>query len=324
MGRLCHGKDLIVEDFIPPVSAANNFSEYIINPRWPTRFPSASLTAQRYDMYCFEELEFHYFPTTAVTTSQGIVFMGWEPNANRGPPETVAQMNAFEHHTQGPIYSSGIRLRVPKSALGGLRYCRNHATCSDLNFYDTGRLILGGDKNSGALGGYVEVYYKVRFFQYHLEETLPYQSRCAMMDASGTTTTTALADGVWTTIDNTLSECFSPQGCITKVATGQWLVPAGKYMVNALCNWGGLSGGQLQAVGLRIVDLAGTVLNNLYSRKYEASGTGFLGLENSDNLSGLLTLNEPTTIQMQAYTDINGAGNTAVASNYSLNLLALE
>lgn len=319
IGRVAQGKDLIVESFLCPVSANDNFLEYIINPRWSDRFPSASLTAARYDMYHFEELAFHYFPTTAVTTSPGVVYLGWEPNANRGPPSNVKQINAFEHHTQGPIYSSNVSLRIPKSALGGFRYCRSHPTCSDLNFYDTGRLIIGGDAGTGLQGGYVEVFYKIRFSQYHLEDTLPYQSRCALIDASGTTLTTNVPDGGETVLDNTLAECFSPRGCITKMGTGEWWVPAGKYFVTAI-NTLVKAGGQLLGSGLRITDSGGTTLSNLYTRSIDA---GSSWQSKTDTLTGVLTLLAPTVIKLMAYCDTSDS-LAATAQNYAMGLLTLQ
>jgi hypothetical protein len=45
--------------------------------------------------------------------------------------------------------------------------------------YDTGSLIVGSDGGPGSKTGYVEVEYSIRFYNYHIEDTLPSQSRAA-------------------------------------------------------------------------------------------------------------------------------------------------
>lgn len=183
LNRVHAGRDIIVTT----LSGASTFtaSEYCINPRLSDLFPSASLSATRYDMYQFEELSFHYHPTTAVTTTPGVLFLAWEPNAARGPPDSVAQISAYESNIQGPIYSPNLTLRVPKNKLGGMRYTRSGPTGSDLNLYDTGKLIVATDAVTSGECGYIEVFYKIRFSNYHLEETSPVQNRIGELYRSG-------------------------------------------------------------------------------------------------------------------------------------------
>lgn len=224
--RVAAGKDIIVSDYT--VLSSFSASDYALNPRLEDKFPSANLTAQRYDMYQFEELAFHWFPTTAVTTSPGIVFLGWEPNANSGPPTTVTQINAFEHHIQTPVYKP-VTLRIPKNFLGPPRYTRSGPTGSDLNFYDTGRLIVASD-HGDSKSGYVEVTYRIRFFNYHLERTTMVQSRLA--EARRITTDQTFAAGTETTVEfNSLGEDFNGDDSIALASNGQITLPAGKYQV---------------------------------------------------------------------------------------------
>lgn len=227
--RVYSGKDLIVTDFQGTSSFGS--SDYALNPRLADKFPSASLTAQRYDMYQFDELIFRYHPTTAVTNTKGVMFLAWEPNANRGPPDTIAQINAFECHTEGPIYNPDLILRIPKNRLGGPRYVRSGPTMSDLNLYDTGRLIVASDDVASSEGGYVEVMYKIRFFNYHLEETSPVQTRAA--EAILITSDQTVSTGVQTTVGlNSLTEDFQGDDTID-LTSGLVTLPKGKYLVTA-------------------------------------------------------------------------------------------
>jgi hypothetical protein len=226
--RTYSGRDLIVSDF--QGTSTFGSSQYSINPRLPDKFASASLMAERYDMYQFDELVFYYHPTTAVTTTKGVVFLAWEPNANRGPPDTLVQINAYECHVDGPVYSSSIRLSIPKNRLGGPRYTRSGPTCSDLNLYDTGKLIVASDDVTGSEGGYIEVSYKIRFFGYHLEETSSIQSRVAEV---GLLNLQIFSNGVPTTLLwDSIIEDFNGDDTIA-LSSGKVILPKGKF----LCHW---------------------------------------------------------------------------------------
>lgn len=229
MQKVYTGRDLIVSDF--QGTSTFGSSQYAINPRLPDKFASASLMAERYDMYQFDELTFHYHPTTAVTTTKGVVFLAWEPNANRGPPETLVQLNAYETHSDGPIYSPTVRLSVPKNRLGAPRYTRSGPTGSDLNLYDTGKLIVASDDVAGLEGGYIEVTYKVRFFSYHLEESSSVQARAAVISKNLNQT---LVDGVPSTVlMDLIREDFNGDDIFTVDIAGNIILPKGKY----LCFW---------------------------------------------------------------------------------------
>lgn len=235
--RTLHGKDIIKDNVLTADPSAYKSEDVPINPRLSTSFPSASLTAARYDQYTFEELIFRYVPTTAVTTSPGVIFLAWEPNANRGAPQSISEINAYEFHVQGPLYSPNLELRVPKMHLPPPRYCRKGPTGSDLNFYDTGRLIVVTDdgETGTARGGYIEVRYKLRFFHYHLEETLVRQNRVAEFRASATSMTTNVeATMPFSPSDG---ETFGLTGAIVAGSNpGQWILPIGKYLIHLLLN----------------------------------------------------------------------------------------
>jgi hypothetical protein len=235
--RVFSGKDLITAYEAETGSFGAN--DYPLNPRLEDYFPSANLMAQRYDCYQFEELAFHWHPTTAVTTSPGIVILGWEPNANRSVPDSLAQMNAFEHHSEGPIYAPNLWLRIPKSCLGGVRFCRDGPTGSDLNLYDTGRIVIASQNSDNSAGndGYLEVYYRVRFFNYHLESNSPVQARCAeivLITADDDQGASPVTDHV---AFNSLREDFNGDFGDSLLSSGAITLPPGKYKVDGLINY---------------------------------------------------------------------------------------
>lgn len=223
--RITRGKDIIVEQVRESVGFSAK--QYILNPKYAPSFPSASLSAQRYDMYEFEELEFHYHPTRAVTNTPGVVFLGWEPNANRGTPAGVKEINAYEYHVEGAAYSPNIILKVNKSHLPPPRYCRDVPTSSDLNLYDTGSLIVCTDafEGSDTMVGYIEVFYKIRFYNYHLDDPMPVQKKVLALDhpAQGSG-----APGVPVDIDGL---AVVEGGEWLSVSTDSFTAPAGKYLL---------------------------------------------------------------------------------------------
>lgn len=229
--RVYSGRDLIVPSYSG--MATFNSDYYSINPRLADKFPSASLQAQRYDMYQFDELVFRWVPTSAVTTSPGVIFLAWEPNANRDAPSDdstgLQAMNAYEHHSQGPVYSPNLVLRISKNKLGGPRYCRSGPTMSDLNLYDTGRFLVASDKCDATGEGYFEVDYRIRFFNYHLEEGDPIQNRAASVRLI--TSAITCPTGVETQIAfNSLVEDFGGDDT-TALSSGDVLLPKGKYLI---------------------------------------------------------------------------------------------
>jgi len=232
---MARGKDIVHSAVI--ASPTFEVDSVALNPRLDDIFRSASLSAKRYDMYEFTELRFRYVPTAAVTTSPGVVFLAWEPNANRGQPDDgtdgVPVINAYEYHSEGPVYSETIELRVNPQHLPPPRYCRAGPTSSDLNFYDTGKLLIATDACSGTPGdgstvGYVEAYYTIKFYSYHLEDTTPVQYKVAKSNFTDLATAASGSELVPTSFtENFAGELAAVEG------TGGWTLPPGKYLVRA-------------------------------------------------------------------------------------------
>nr|UHS72296.1 MAG: hypothetical protein 3 [Tombusviridae sp.] len=246
MPRVARGKDIIVNTVVTKSGSAGwQVDGYDINPRLSSSFPSANLTAQRYDMYEFTELRFKFHPTFANTTTSGVVFLAWEPNANRGEPAAVEYLNAFEYHEEGPVWSDAIELRVDQRHLPPPRYCRHLPTSSDLNLYDTGKLIVATDACSivGSSVGYVEVFYSIRFFNYHLEDTLPVQSRAAYASLANLSSAASGAELV-----PTFTESFG-SSTVTIPAGGGFILPAGKFSLDFMITL--LTGGTSDNVRLQ-------------------------------------------------------------------------
>jgi hypothetical protein len=228
--RVFDGKDIISTS----VTGVTTFGldDFLINPRLPT-FPGAALIAQRYDMYQFESLEFCWHPTTAVTTTPGVVFMAWEPNANHADlGATISVINAMEFHTECPVYQPNCSLRIPKSVLGAPRYLRAGPIMGDLNLYDTGRLLVArGACADTAEKGYVEVYYRVKFYNYHLEEPSLIQNRVAELILSApqgiASTVTGLVDF------DILRQDFGGWEDFLNLGSGVITLPRGTYQLQA-------------------------------------------------------------------------------------------
>lgn len=299
--RVISGKDIILAAV--EGSATPTFTEIDINPRLPDSFPSGHLSAQRYDMYEFTSLRFRYFPTSAATDTKGIIFLGWEPNANRqAPPNTtdgVKIINAFEYHTQGPVWSPSIVLNVDPKHLPPPRYCRYLPTSSDLNLYDTGSLVVGADGGPGGTVGYVEVEYSIRFYGYHLEDTLRSQSRAAVA-------TLAVAPGTATTKEVTPTFIEKFGNTLFSFVTGnEWVIPAGKYLINSIMDMYGVGGTH----NLYALEQGGTkVLQSEFSSNSNALHT--------HNLTGMITSDGSTPFKLVME---NLGGGTDVLPSTSTN-----
>lgn len=297
---MVHGKDIILAGLTG--SATPNFQEIDLNPRLEDSFPSGSLSAQRYDMYEFTSLRFRYFPTSASTSTQGIVFLGWEPNANRQAPSNdatgVKVINAFEYHTQGPVWSPNVVLTVDQRHLPPPRYCRYLPTSSDLNLYDTGSLIVGTDGGPGSTIGYVEVEYSIRFYNYHLEDTLPSQSRLAVAELVVPTAVAATKE-----ITPSFTEKFGNK--LYDFVTGnEFVLPIGQYfftsVLDAYC-----TGGTVNTY--KLLQGAATAL---MSQKTTATGT-----MNTHSLTGMITSDGATPYKLELSTNGTDINQRAVSAS---------
>jgi hypothetical protein len=171
VGRVEAGTDIIESE----VLGDENFTTigYPINPGLAARFPALSQEAKRFDCYEFTELSFRFVGTTVISTTVGQVGLAFDPNPHSQAPTTQAKFSAYECHVASSVYRpDGITLTVPKRMLAGRRYVRYGIEGNSLFQYDPGMLVvMVRDEADANPIGYVEVRYKVRFTDYHLEPT---------------------------------------------------------------------------------------------------------------------------------------------------------
>jgi hypothetical protein len=171
VGRVEAGTDIIESE----VLGDNNFTTlgYAINPGIALRFPALSQEAKRFDCYEFTELSFRFVGTTVISTTVGQIGLAFDPNPHSQAPTTQAKFSAYECHVASSVYRpDGLTLTVPKRMLAGRRYVRYGIEGNSLFQYDPGMLvIMVRDEADSDPIGYVEVRYKVRFSDYHLEPT---------------------------------------------------------------------------------------------------------------------------------------------------------
>jgi hypothetical protein len=156
---------------------------YAVNPGIEARFASLSQEAKRYDAYEFTDLAFKFIGTTVISTTPGQIGLAFDPNPNSQPPNTQARFSAYECHNSSSVYKpDGLTLRVPKHMLAGRRFVRSGPVGSNLCLYDPGTLIIMvRNESSTDTIGYVEVAYKVRFFDFHLEPQAQPRSHTTVM-----------------------------------------------------------------------------------------------------------------------------------------------
>lgn len=152
--------------FIEAVSGSTNFAlkQYSINPGIPTSFPSLSLAAARADEYRFRKLRFRFVPTTAVTTTKGMVGLAFDPNPNQGPVGSLQLIQAYEYSIVKSVYADSTILEIPKSALSTWRMVRNDWTSKSLIGIDVGTLsVFSLDMDTSAKVGFIEVDGEIEF-----------------------------------------------------------------------------------------------------------------------------------------------------------------
>jgi hypothetical protein len=170
-----------------------------VNPGIEGLFAALSQEAKRYDRYEFEYLAFHFVGTTVITTTTGQIGLAFDPNPNSADPDSQAKFSAYEAHDSSSVYKpDGLWLNVPREMLRGRRFVRCGPVGSDLSLYDPGRLIvMVRDEASAASIGYVEVHYRVRFTDFHLEPSAPIPHGLSGYNlSSGQSFTTATAAAV--------------------------------------------------------------------------------------------------------------------------------
>lgn len=164
--RTYSGKDTIVSSLEGSVAYACN--TYEVNPGLAYLNKALSLEAARYDEYKFTSLSYRYVPSSAVTTTAGMVGMAFDPNPNSSCPDSLQTFTAYECHKMASAYE-GQTLNVPKSMLTGWRFVRNGVRASNRGNYDPGLFVLSTqDEATTAKLGFIEVHYTVKFRYYHL------------------------------------------------------------------------------------------------------------------------------------------------------------
>jgi hypothetical protein len=102
---------------------------------------------------------------------------------------------------------------------------------SDLVLYDTGRLIVASDKCDATGEGYFEVDYRIRFFNYHLEEGSPIQNR-VLVARLITSSQEVFTETEALVAFNSLTEDFGGDDTVVNDG-GSIRLPKGKYLVLA-------------------------------------------------------------------------------------------
>jgi hypothetical protein len=228
VGRIEAGTDIIESE----VLGNGNFTTigYAINPGLDVRFPALSQEAKRFDCYEFLELSFRFVGTTVISTTVGQIGLAFDPNPHSQAPTTQARFSAYECHVASSVYRpDGITLNVPKRMLAGRRYVRYGQEGNSLFQFDPGMLvIMVRDEDSEDPIGYVEVKYRVRFTDYHLEPTTaPISHRVLQlyMGASQTMTTTVQADWQFASVSTNIG------GMEYSLAAGALTLARGVYRV---------------------------------------------------------------------------------------------
>jgi hypothetical protein len=206
--RVDSGTDVVVSQVLG--NANYTALAYAINPGLEGQFAALAQEAKRYDRYEFLELSFHFVGTTVISTTVGQIGMAFEPNPNTGAPSTQAKFTAYESHAASSVYKpDGLTLRVPKSMLAGARFVRQGPRGGDMSLYDPGLLIvMVRDEASANPIGYIEVHYKVRFSNFHLEPTtapVPVYMSSFERTTSQTLATATPTTWLGLTIDNSIN-----------------------------------------------------------------------------------------------------------------------
>jgi len=232
------GTDIVISDYKVQDSFGDSLVGLEVNPGLANAFPSLNLQAQRFDYYEFTKLTFVWRPTSAITSTKGMVVVAFDPNPNAREPSTLSEIMAYECSNAQSIYKN-VQLNVPAHMLKGRRYVRHGAVKDHLCLYDPGMLILAtqgiaaADDNTEL--GVLEAHYTIRFTGYHLSGTDTYAPHqlCALTTAQAFNYTAAGGD---VPIDFTTGagEHIVSNGLLgtDDVSTTDITVPAGAYQIS--------------------------------------------------------------------------------------------
>jgi hypothetical protein len=218
--------------FVSSVTESSDYADtsYPVNIGDANHFASGSLEASRYDNVDYEILEFHWRPSKAVTTTAGQIGLAFDPNPNSSDPESLSKFQAYECSTgMGSVYSNTIVLRVRRQILNGRKFIRCGPVGSDRILYDPGRLIIATQDCSGTSVklGFVEVKYRVRFSNYHLEPSTPIPYAFSVFnnptERTFTTNTIAALQCSETVVDGL--------GLFDSYSSGTFTLPCGQFHI---------------------------------------------------------------------------------------------
>jgi hypothetical protein len=205
---------------------------YPINPGLALRFPALSQEAKRYDCYEFLELSFRFIGTTVISTTVGQIGLAFDPNPHTQAPSTQSKFSAYECHVSSSVYKpDGLTLKVPKHMLQGRRYVRSGIEGGSLFMYDPGMLVImvRDEANQNAIG-YVEVRYKIRFTDFHLEPTTtPVSHRVIQITKTASQNLVSTVVGDWA-----FDSCVGVDGMEHSLASSALTLYAGVYRVTAI------------------------------------------------------------------------------------------
>jgi hypothetical protein len=307
--RLDVGSDIIVDS----VLGNANFTciGYSVNPGLAENFESLSKEAQRYDCYEFQELSFHFVGTTVITTTVGQIGLAFEPNPNSGVPTTQSKFTAYEAHVSSSVYKpDGLWLHIPKHMLAGRRYVRRGIEGSNLTLYDPGSLIVMVRDEAGATTiGYVEVHYKVRFSNFHLEASaIPYRRNVLSVGRAADQTYVTTVPALWD-IDTVVSG-----GLVHDITAGVLTLDSGFYLV--ICD-------------VVVSDTVNEICTALYDLQVASSTERIVTSVNTlnagqriDTFTCLIALSDTSAVEL--YVTMTGAAGTLKVENQSqIMILAL-
>jgi hypothetical protein len=283
-----------------------------INPGLEECFPALSQEAKRYDCYEFLELSFRFVGTTVISTTVGQIGLAFDPNPHSMAPATQAKFSAYEAHIASSVYKpDGLTLRVPKHMLAGKRYVRYGIQGASLFLYDPGSLIIMvRDEATADPIGYVEVHYKIRFSNFHLEPTAsPVAHNALNVSKVATDTFVTATPGYWA-----FDTCTGVDGLEHVLVPGALTLSRGVYRVTAVLECRDDTSEVFTALATIHLDTVPQLAQ--YSRVDAATGSTEITQVVVDLF---IPLSDTGDIQIEVV--LNGAAGTLIVNNTSRLLI---
>lgn len=177
-----------------------------INPGLSFLFPWCCNIGACYEMYRYRKIDFVYRGGCSTSTA-GQVYMAFDNDVLDGPPTTIQDFCQTAVSAYSNVWTSQLRLSVPKNMLNKLLYTRldsNNMANKDQKTYDIGAFYIATDLVSGAgIGlGVVSIEYEVEFM-------IP-QPRTAADNGESIAITSSAASGVTNVDVNGSADLFTP------------------------------------------------------------------------------------------------------------------